>query len=265
MVGAPISRQTLALDPNHRVPSVDECVRRTLANVDFSKPAVVLFLKGIGDDADWEHDGRRKVEPYLDARSTDLTEVLYDNLNAPVEGMAHGQQVLARVVAEIKRRRPTMHVHLAGVSLGAWTIGDTLGDNAAVRQAVDGAALFAHSAPAKHHYPVGAGPVREYNYPGDLFTEPFHGSREQMIAVLQRLYKHMSIGNVLVSLPVLVPNLKLFLQFQKWIAGKHTPHNDTDLLFPEAYTWMAGQIANELASDTVGAAAMARRAARNTR
>ena len=98
------------------------------------------------------------------------------------------------------------------------------------------------------HYPTGSGPVREFNYPGDLFTTPFHGSRDAMVATLERLYKNMNAWTIAQSLPQIVSNSRLFLQFQQWKAGKPTPHADTSKLFPAAYTWLAGNIASSLAS-----------------
>ena len=115
--------------------------------VDWSKPALVLFLKGFGDKGDWEHDGdRADVAKYLDAKTTGLSELHYANVSPPLEGVASGTDVLTRVVAAVKQHTPAMHLYLAGVSLGAWTIGDTLATDPAVKQAVEGAALLAHSA-----------------------------------------------------------------------------------------------------------------------
>jgi hypothetical protein len=57
-----------------------------------------------------------------------------------------------------------------------------------------------------------------------------------------------------------VTNLPLFLQFQRWMGGKHTPHADTDKLNPAAYSWIAGNIAASLHADAA-AAARARAAA----
>lgn len=220
----------------------------SLTGVDFSKPAVVLFLKGIGDDSNWAAEGRKQVAPHLDARTTSLAEVHYTNVNSPLQGVASGMDVLARVIAEIKRRKPGMKVFLSGVSLGAWTIGDSIAKNPAVRQAVEGAALFAHSTTADAHYPTDSGPIREFNYPGDKFAEPHAGSHEGLKAALERLYRNMGVGTLLQSLPELVTNFPLFLQFYQWRKGQHTPHGDTDKLNPAAYAWLAGSIASSLAT-----------------
>lgn len=224
-------------------------VMQSLAGIDWSKPAIVLHLKGIGDKTDWERDGRPNVQPHLDSRTTALAEVHYGNVQPPLEGVWSGTQVLARVVDAIKRRKPGMRIYLSGVSLGAWTIGDTLAKLPNVRAAVEGAALFAHSATADQHYPTDTGPIREFNYPGDKFTEPHPGPHHSLVATLERLYRKIDLPNLVKSLPEIVLNPGLFQQFVTWRKGRHTPHADTDKLNPVAYAWLAGEIASRLAQD----------------
>ncbi|MBC7645441.1 MAG: hypothetical protein H7123_09950 [Thermoleophilia bacterium] len=223
-------------------PSTADYVAKALANIDFSKPNAVLYLRGIGDTSDWAGDLRPQMAQHLNLASSSLSDVPYANTMKPGSGSQSGKDVLAGVIATIASEHPQTRVYLAGVSLGAWAIGDFLLEQPALAQAVQGAALIAHTGVAKQHYPTDSGPVREFHVPGDRFSMPFHGSRDGMLKTLDRLYDGMTFPNIVKSLPQIVRNPALFWQFYKWNAGKEVPHNHTHEQFPAALGFIAESI-----------------------
>ncbi|MCW2920425.1 MAG: hypothetical protein JWL76_299 [Thermoleophilia bacterium] len=219
-------------------PTVAQYVQRALAAIDWSKDSALLYLRGIGDETDWATKMGPEMAKRLNRTDVSLSEVPYANVNTPGAGSASGEAVLTEVLAELRRRKPQMRVFLAGLSLGAWSIGDTLADNPGLRQGIAGAALIAHTNMAKAHYRMDAGLIREFNLPGDNFSRPINGPREKVLAAVDALYDGIKPLTLLKHLPTMLRNPQVFWQFYKFSIHKPTAHDNNGPYQDAAFGWL---------------------------
>ena len=127
---------------------------------------------------------------------------------------------------------------LAGLSLGAWSIGDTLAANPALRQGIAGAALVAHTNMARAHYFFDRGSIREFNLPGDNFSRPIKGSREQVLAAVEALYGGIKPLTLLKHLPTMLENPEIFWLFFKFSRKQPTAHDNNGPYQDAAFAWL---------------------------
>ena len=219
-------------------PTIAEYVQRSLDAIDWSKPNAVLYLRGIGDETDWATKMGPEVAARLKRTDTSLSEVSYGNVNTPGAGAASGEAVLAEVLRQLRKRAPHMRVFLAGLSLGAWTIGDTLAANPGLRQGIAGAALVAHTNMARAHYRMDVGNIREFNLPGDNFSRPIKGPRERVLAAVDALYHGIKPLALLKHLPTMLRNPEIFWQFYLFSIKKPTAHDDNGPAQDAAFGWL---------------------------
>lgn len=218
--------------------SDEEHVRRSLAAIDWTKDTVVLYLRGIGDETDWATKMGPEMAKRLGRTDVGLSEVTYGNVNSPLVGATSGEHVLTQVLTELRKRAPHMRVFLAGLSLGAWTIGDTLEANPGLRQGIAGAALVAHTNMARAHYPTDSGNIREFNLAGDNFSRPLNGPREKVIETVEDLYGGIKIGPLIKHLPTMLRNPQVFWQFYKFFMKKPTAHDNNGPYQDAAFAWI---------------------------
>lgn len=219
-------------------PTVAEYVRRSLDAIDWSKPNAVLYLRGIGDETDWATKMGPEMAKRLNRTDVSLSEVSYGNVNTPGTGAASGEAVLTAVLKELRRRKPSMRIFLAGLSLGAWSIGDTLAANPALRQGVAGAALVAHTNMARAHYRMDTGLIREFNLHGDNFSRPIKGPREKVLAAVEALYHGIKPLTLIKHLPTMLRNPEIFWQFYKFSIKKPTAHDNNGPYQDAAFAWL---------------------------
>lgn len=219
-------------------PTIAEYVQRSLAAIDWSKPNAVLYLRGIGDETDWATKMGPEMSARLNRTDTSLSEVSYGNVNTPGAGAASGEAVLAEVLRQLRRRAPHMRVFLAGLSLGAWTIGDTLAANPSLRQGIAGAALIAHTNMAKAHYRMDVGNIREFNLHGDNFSRPLRGRREDVLAAVDELYDGIKPLPLLKHLPTMLRDAEVFWQFLQFFLKKPTAHDNNGPYQDAAFAWL---------------------------
>jgi hypothetical protein len=215
-----------------------EHVERSLAAIDWTKQDVVLYLRGIGDETDWDTKMGPEMQRRLGRTDVGLSEVTYGNINTPGAGSASGEAVLTEVLKRLRKRAPHMRVFLAGLSLGAWSIGDTLAANPALRQGIAGAALVAHTTMARAHYRTDAGLIREFNLPGDNFSRPIKGPREKVLEAVDSLYDGIKPLTLLKHLPTMLRNPQIFWQFYKFSIHKPTAHDNNGPSQDAAFGWL---------------------------
>lgn len=215
-----------------------EHVAASLAAIDWSKDSAVLYMRGIGDETDWATKMGPEMAKRLNRTDVSLSEVSYGNINTPGAGVESGEAVLKEVLTELRRRKPSMRIFLAGLSLGAWSIGDTLEANPGLRQAIGGAALVAHTNMARAHYPMDRGNVREFNLAGDNFSRPLRGRREKVLAAVNDLYGGIKIGPLIKHLPTMIRDFKVFWQFYQFFLKKPTAHDNNGPYQDAAFGWL---------------------------
>lgn len=219
-------------------PTIAEYVQRSLASIDWSKDSAVLYLRGIGDDTDWDTKMGPEMAKRLNRTDVSLSEVVYGNINTPGAGSASGEAVLTEVLRQLRKRAPHMRVFLAGLSLGAWSIGDTLAANPALRQGIAGAALVAHTNMARAHYRMDSGLIREFNLPGDNFSRPIKGPREKVLEAVDALYDGIKPLTLIKHLPTMLQNPEIFWQFYKFSIKKPTAHDNNGPSQDAAFGWL---------------------------
>ncbi len=227
-----------ATAPGAAPKSTAQYVEESLAAIDWNKRDAVLYLRGIGDETDWATKMGPEMAKRLNRTDVSLSEVRYANVNTPGAGAESGEAVLTEVLRRIRARAPEMRIFLAGLSLGAWSIGDTLAANPGLRQAVAGAALVAHTNMARAHYPTDSGLVREFNLPGDNFSKPLRGPREKVLAAVNDLYHGIKLGPLLKHLPTMLRNFEVFSQFLMFFLKKPTAHDNNGPSQDAAFGWL---------------------------
>jgi hypothetical protein len=224
--------------PTAASPTVADYVRRSLDAIDWSKDSAVLYMRGIGDETDWATKMGPEMARRLNRTDVSLSEVVYGNVDTPGAGSASGEAVLTEVLRQLRKRAPHMRVFLAGLSLGAWSIGDTLAANPALRQGIAGAALVAHTNMARAHYFMDRGTVREFNLPGDNFSRPLNGPREKVLAAVDDLYHGIKPLALLKHLPTMLRNPEVFWQFYQFSIKKPTAHDHNGPSQDAAFAWL---------------------------
>ncbi len=224
--------------PTSSRPTIAEYVKRSLDAIDWSKDSAVLYLRGIGDETDWATKMGPEMQQRLGRTDVSLSEVVYGNVNTPGAGSASGEAVLTEVLRQLRKRAPHMRVFLAGLSLGAWSIGDTLAANPALRQGIAGAALVAHTNMAKAHYRMDSGLIREFNLPGDNFSRPIKGSRQAVLDAVDSLYDGIKPLTLVKHLPIMLQNPEIFWQFYKFSIKKPTAHDNNGPYQDAAFAWL---------------------------
>jgi hypothetical protein len=219
-------------------PTVAEYVKRALDAIDWSKDSAVLYMRGIGEEADWATEMGPKMAKRLNRTDVSLSEVPYNNLITPGAGAASGEAVLTEVLTQLRKRKPLMRVFLAGLSLGAWSIGDTLAANPGLRQGIAGAALVAHTNMARAHYRMDTGLIREFNLLGDNFSKPIKGPREKVLAAVEALYDGIKPLALIKHLPTMLRNPEIFWQFYKFSIKKPTNHDNNGPYQDAAFGWL---------------------------
>jgi hypothetical protein len=153
------------------LPSVAERVAAIVKQIDFSAPAVTIWVPGTN-----EYWNKQAV---LDAAAgampgARVVPIVYQSTWKFSDSVPDGEAVLRGVLDEVaKRRRPGQKVLVAGESQGAWVISNVLADPR-YATIVTRAALFGHPGIADHHFEDPHGPladkVREWNNPTDVVT-----------------------------------------------------------------------------------------------
>lgn len=152
-----------------------------LRAIDFSRRDVIVWVPGT-DATGVEWDVRRAVD-YLYGTSGDvsLSHVPYEASWNLWSSMPTGLATLKLVLEGIRRRLAAMpaaqrpRILLAGLSQGAWIIGEALADPR-VGSVVSRAALAGHPWMARTQYLDGHDPrVRVINHRGDQIAMPIHG------------------------------------------------------------------------------------------
>lgn len=170
-----------------------------LARIDWSKDDIVLWVPGT-DGTDFMEKFREGFEKAWMGQSMTAVSMNYHGTWKLDTSEPTGEATLRLVLAGIAAHGGHHRLLLAGLSQGAWMIGDVLADPA-MRRVVTRAAIFGHPQVSLHHYDDGHDPaIREYDHPKDIIAMAIHGPRVQAIDAMQALYT----GNIVPNLGVIV-------------------------------------------------------------
>lgn len=160
-------------DANHDRALAD--ARRLVAQIDFSKPNIVIWVPGTDNHA--VHPAlARQLGMRIDAARTGTYTLDYEASWDVRHSMSTGLRTLRLVLAAIKARGAGNRVLLAGESQGALLIGEAITDPR-LAGVVTRAAIVGHPANARHHFEDGHDRrVLEINNPLDKITMPPWGS-----------------------------------------------------------------------------------------
>ncbi len=203
------------------LPSVAERIRLILADIDWSAPAIVIWIPGTS-----EYWIKQRFLDELGAkvRGAHVTMVPYESTWRFSTSVPDGESVLRGVLEEIRRRAPGRPVLLAGESQGAWIISRVLTDPE-LAKVVTRAAIWGHPAAAPQQFGR-PGQVREVNAPGDIVTVELGERPAEVLAGVEQLSKKhfgrglATLAAYAVQRPDMLVRLLRFWSFALPIVGK---------------------------------------------
>lgn len=151
--------------------------KATLAQIDWSKPMIALWLPGSNGEGVHAGFGTAISDAYNGAVS--VSALNYEASWHMRRSLPTGLVTMKLVLAAIAAQRGDGSVVLCGESQGAWIAGEAIADPM-LRSVVKRAALLGHPWLAKSHYWSESGAIRdanvlEVNHLGDPVAEPIKG------------------------------------------------------------------------------------------
>lgn len=165
----------------------------TLGSIDFTKRDIMLWVPGT-DSSNVHHDFAQAVRyQYGERGDVSVAALRYDAAWALRKSLPTGLATMKFVLEGIKQKLATIpaserpRLLLAGLSQGAWIIGEAAADPA-LSPVITRAMLVGHPWLAKSQYVDGHDPrIKVLNHPGDQITLPIKGDPavglDAMIAV----------------------------------------------------------------------------------
>lgn len=203
------------------LPSVDERVQMIIDDIDWSAPAITIWVPGTSEY--WIKQ-RFLDELHRQAPGAHVTMVPYQATWRFSTSVPDGMAVLKGVLREIARRAPGRPVFLAGESQGSWVISATLTDPEFAKQ-VTRTSIWGHPAAAPQEFGR-AGAVRETNNPADIVTMKLGDNPAAVLAAVEQLsLRNFGVGlsrlaAYAVQRPDMLMKLLEFWSFALPIVGK---------------------------------------------